>query len=285
MSKSIKCTNEDGYSITFEYSFEPFFLESCEGIYKISNNVKYSQNTVIDGATYQGSVMDMRNIVINAQMCEDYKYNRSILYTCFKPKSQGTLIYTEDSEKYEIEYYVDSIDIEEEGVVRDISISLLCPEPVFKDPSYTVVLMSSWDGDFEFTHEFTEEGDNIGHRTQEQIKDISNCSTVENIGFIAVLEATGNVVNPEIKNMTTGESIKLNITLSTGDKVEIITETGNKNVYLTRDSNTSSINGYIDEDSTFFQLETGDNTIWYGADSGTEYIDITIKYRQSYMGV
>lgn len=93
MAKRIICRNEDGVQVEFNYSFEPFFLVSVDGIYTVSNNVVTSENTMVDGSTYQGSTTKQRNIVITAQMERDYQANRDLLYKCFKPKSTGLFTY------------------------------------------------------------------------------------------------------------------------------------------------------------------------------------------------
>lgn len=57
MAKRIICKNEDGVQVEFNYSFEPFFLVSVDGIYTVSNNVVTSENTMVDGSTYQGFLL------------------------------------------------------------------------------------------------------------------------------------------------------------------------------------------------------------------------------------
>lgn len=285
MGKKITCTNEAGVSVYFNYTFTPFFLDSCDGLYKVSNNVQRSDNTNTDGSSYQGSNTQERNIVITAQMCENYQENRDILYKCFRPKTKGTLVYEENDKKRQIDYYVEDIDIAEEGVIRDITISLLCNDPFFSDTEYTVELMASWQAGFEFTHEFTSEKEEIGYREMELIKDITNNGTTDTVGMIITLEALATVTNPIVRNITTGEYIKLDYTLNTGDVVQICTETDKKNVYLISSGEKTSINGYIDEDSEFIQLQAGLNTLQYEAESGTESLNVAIEYKKKYLGV
>lgn len=50
-----------------------------------------------------------------------------------KPKSTGLFTYMEGNETRVIDYKVEGIDIDEAGVVRNFSISLLCPDPFFRD--------------------------------------------------------------------------------------------------------------------------------------------------------
>lgn len=152
MAKRIICKNEDGVQVEFNYSFEPFFLVSVDGIYTVSNNVVTSENTMVDGSTYQGSTTKQRNIVITAQMERDYQANRDLLYKCFKPKSTGLFTYIEGGETRVIDYKVEGIDIDEAGVVRNFSISLLCPDPFFRDLEDISVSMASWTGLFISIH-------------------------------------------------------------------------------------------------------------------------------------
>ena len=82
MNRRIICTNENNIAVRFDYDFSPFFLKSVEGIYGISANVTTSENTTIDGSTYQGSTAKERNIVITAQM-EEITRKTAIFYIGF----------------------------------------------------------------------------------------------------------------------------------------------------------------------------------------------------------
>ena len=120
MARKIMCSNDDGMTVVFDDSFGPFLLESCDGIYMVENNVVISENTMTDGATYQGSTTKMRNIVLTLRdrPGSDHQANRTLLYNLFKPKSPGTFVYLEndESESRSIEYYVESVSID--GVMR-----------------------------------------------------------------------------------------------------------------------------------------------------------------------
>lgn len=290
MAKRIICKNEDGVQVEFNYSFEPFFLVSVDGIYTVSNNVVTSENTMVDGSTYQGSTTKQRNIVITAQMERDYQANRDLLYKCFKPKSTGLFAYIEGSETRVIDYKVEGIDIDEAGVVRNFSISLLCPDPFFRDLEDISVSMASWTGLFEWPHEFLEEKEPFAERTAEVLKEIENDSAADNIGITVTLEAEGPVINPAVYHAESGEFIKIgnevrSFSINAGDVVIITTETNNKAVYLVRDGIKQEINEYLDEDSDFIQLQHGTNTIRYTADAGEDYLNVTVSYRFRYLGV
>ena len=285
LSKRILCRNEDNVEVGFDYDFAPFFLVSCEGITSVFNNVVTSENTMIDGSTYQGSTTIQRNIVVTAQMDSNYQENRDVLYKTFKPKSTGTFTYIEDGETRIIDYKVESVDIDEKGIVRDFVISLICPDPFFKALDDTIVDMAAWEALFEFEHEFLDEGEPFAERIAELIKEIPNDSAATNIGMTITFTAEGPVKNPSIYHLESGDFVKVNISLLTGDTIIITTETNNKSVYLVRGGEKTEINELLDEDSEFMQLTHGINTLKYDATLGIDYLNVRITYRFRYLGV
>ena len=291
MSKKIVCKNEDNVEIEFSYEDDAeFFLISCDGIYSVSNNVVTSENTMTDGSTYQGSTTKQRNIVITAEFDSDYQSRRDFLYKIFKPKSPGTFYYTENAEQREIEYRVEGIEIDEAGVCRNAVISLICPDPFFKDPADTTVTMAGGGPWFEFVHEFTSELEEFGVRIAELVKTVENDSAADYIGIEVIMEALGAVRNPVLYHMQQDIHIQIGtddypFDMEPGDVVRITTGTNEKNVYLIKGGEETKINEYLDEESEFIQLVHGSNTFIYDAASGVDYLNVTIKYRFRYLGV
>ena len=291
MSKVISCTNEDNVQVQFSYDENAeYFLESVEGIYEVTNKITTSENTMIDGSTYQGSVTSQRNIVITAHMDKDYKARRNALYKCFKPKATGVFLYIEDDERRQVEYRTESVEVDEKGVIRNAVISLICPDPFFQDEQDITVTMAGWNPKFTFPHCFIAEKEPFGERKAEIIKAIENDSAADNIGIEIEIEATGVVTNPAIYHTEQGIHIKVGTTLkplnmAAGEKIRITTGTNKKNVYLIQGATETAINEYLDEESEFIQLVHGKNTFTYAADAGRDYMNVTITYRLRYLGV
>lgn len=290
MKRTITCTNDNGMSVTFGSEFAPYLLVNCDGIYETHNKVTTSDNTMIDGATYQGSVTQKRNIVLTLVDKANHKQNRYQLYQLFKPKSKGTFTYNEDNDIKSIDYYVESIDIESTGNARTSTVSLVCPDPFFEAPSDITVTMAGWQSNFEFIHEFFSYGEEIGSRIEERLKTIDNDTGAEGVGLTISIKAMGSISNPSITHVESGEFIKVGTTahplnMVSGDEVLITTGTNNKHVYFIRSGTKTEINEYLDEESDFIQLQSGTNTIGYGADSGVVHMTVSLTYRYKYLGV
>lgn len=292
MARKITCTNEDSVRVVFTDQFNPWLLENCEGIYESKNNVSTSENTMTDGNTLQGSTAQMRNIILTLRDRPeaDHQANRSLLYSLFKPKSDGTFLYEENGISRQITYQVESVEIDSVKRSRRATISLLCPDPFFVDLKDISVQMAGWVSGFEFQHLFLPEGEEFGYRVGERLKTIANESAADHIGITITIEASGPASNPAITHVEQGESIEVGtsgnpLELQTGDKLIITTHTNNKHVYLERSGSREEINEYLSEDSEFLQLMHGANTFGYSADSGENYLTVTISFRYRYLGV
>jgi hypothetical protein len=277
-------------TVNFHQKFSPYLLVDCDGIYEVTNKVGISDNTMIDGATYQGMVTAKRNIVLTLKDKENHRLNRYQLYQLFQPKTKGVFRYIEDDIVREIRYYVEKIDITSTGNVRTATISLICPDPFFTGTQDIELTMAGWQANFEFIHEFTAEGEAIGQRVQERLKTIENSSGANGIGLTIEIYANGSVTNPQITHVETGDFIKVGtlahqMDMVTGDLITITTGTNNKKVKLTRGGTTTDINEYLDEASEFIQLQSGLNTIGYSAESGESNMTVKLSYREKYLGV
>lgn len=288
-NRKIVCTNNEGMVVKFGSSFLPFLLANVDGLYGIKNKVSMSDNTMTDGATYQGSVAQKRNIVLTLKTKENHRLNRYELYQLFPQDTKGTLTYIEDGVERVIDYVVESITPDSVKNVRTAVVSLLCPDPYFEATSDIELTMAGWESGWEFIHEFVAEGEDFGHRVQDRLKTIENTSGAKGIGLTIEIYANGQVDNPSITHVESGDFIKVGTTahpleLVNGDVLVITTHTNNKKVKLTHGGVTTEINEYLDEQSEFIQLQAGLNTIGYSADSGESNMTVKLIYREKYLG-
>lgn len=292
--RSVTCRNNNtNSSMTFgEQGFTPFYLAHLDGVYEADNNVFISDNTMTDGATYQNSIAKKRNIVITAIADPSNSMynqaNRDALYLLFRKGEMGTFIYTEDGVSREIDYVSERIS-RMNNKTRAFTISLICPNPMFRDIEPQSVSMASWLGNFEFLHEFVAEGEEFGNKSSERSVNIRNDTARNNIGITVTISCNGTVVNPTITRIESDEKLTVGseakpFEMGTGDELIITTATNNKHVRLSRNGRLTEVNEYLTEESEFMQLMYGDNNMTYSAESGEENMSVSIKYTFEYEG-
>lgn len=99
------------------------------------------------------------------------------------------------------------------------------------------------------------------------------------VGCKIVFSASGgSVVNPGVVCAETQEQIIINKTLSSGEQVTVDTRVGHRRI--TGLIGMESYNGmkYLDPNSDWVTLTTGLNTFSFFADSGSEFLAVSIKY-------
>ena len=78
---------------------------------------------------------------------------------------------------------------------------------------------------------------------------------------------------------------KINKTMAAGEIITLTTDFGNKRVESNLNGVTINAFNYIDIESTFLQLATGDNLFRYDADINIDNLEVTIYYTPQYLGV
>lgn len=283
--KTITCKNQNGINAVFTYEHDKneYFLVSCEGIYSIKNNISRASNATTDGAAYQGSAVEERNIVIRANIIRNHRNNREYLSKVFKTNEEGIFIYEENGSTRKIKYRVESLEVAETGIIRPVTISLLCLEPYFTDEKENRIDMSKWCDDFEFEMEIPESGMEFGHRQAEKIKQIDNEST-KDTGIIITLQADGKVKNPSICNQSTNEALLLECIMQPEDIIKINTMEGEMTVDLIREGKIMDFNYTVNEDKDqYIQLRMGRNVIYYEAEEGEDFLNVSISYYNKYL--
>lgn len=289
-NRYIICKNTDGVWMRFDSTFGPFLLTHIDGIYGFDSNVITATNNMVDGASVLGNVKQIRNIVITLLDRDEFQTHRQALYELFDSKSQGELIYCENGQSKSIGYICESIESESTMRAHSITISLLCPDPLFSDVRDTELVMAGWIPQFEFPHEFKSVGEELGRRSNVKLKKIRNTSASSNIGITIEMSALGNIKNPNFYHIEQNMHINIGTTikplnLKRGDILRISTHNSNKKVVLISNGVEKNINEYLSVDSYFFQLNRGVNSIGYDAEVGREYMEVKLLYRFKYGGV
>lgn len=95
----------------------------------------------------------------------------------------------------------------------------------------------------------------------------------------------GQIVNPYLLNVTTGQQMRLMTTLEPGQEYLLYWKNHHLCCTRTADGMTEDVLSVLDDDSTLFHLDAGDNLLKIGADSGGDNLQSTISFYSVHMGV
>ena len=171
-------------------------------------------------------------------------------------------------------------------ILQEFFIQLNCLNPFWREPNESSANIAYWVGDFHFPLVIPHDtGIMFGHRQPSLIVNVRNNGDVPT-GMRIEFRALGIVVNPSLFNIETRRFIQFNnLTLNAGDILTVNTNFGQKAVTLRREQQTTNAFRYIDIDSTYMQLEPGDNHFRYNAEANLDNLEVYIFYYNRYLGV
>jgi predicted phage tail component-like protein len=238
----------------------------------------------IDGTRYNSARIGQRNIVICLNINGDIEDRRIELYRYFRVKHTARVYYKNEHADVYIDGYIETFENDFFTILQQPQISIICPDPYFKSMSDTEI-------DFEnvtalFTFPFAIAAEGIPFSSLNEISSrYFNAGNVETGGIITFTALADGVKNPIFYNNTNSTFFGVDITMQSGDVIEINTQRGEKSVKLTRSGVTTSIVGDRTSGSTWIVFEPGENEISFGADVSASSLRCTLSCVQRFEGV
>ena len=266
---------------------KPYRLLSIEGIESGEYEIYTTDNVMGDGITVTNRRIKHRSIILEAEYTGNSpKLERLKLANFFNLYNSGKLIINYQGTERLTNYIVESYKVNSKNLYEPFKflISLICPDPFLKDVNTTKSEIAIWRNVFEFPLELLEEGIELGYREPSLIVNIFNKGDVP-CAMTIQFKALATVVNPSLFNVNTREYFKINKTMNAGEIITITTHFGNKRVELNQNGVISNAFNWIDLNSTFMQLEPGDNLLRYDADDGIDNLEVSIWHTPQYLGV
>lgn len=279
----VSIENKKGNKLSFVQN-EKYAITSITGLGPPDANINTTNVGSFDGERFNSSKLGMRNIVMTIAILGDIETNRIALYSVLKSKQWIRFNYKNGLRDVYIDGYIESAPIELFSQNQEIQVSILCPDPYFKNAEEIIEDMNLIISMFYFPFAIADEGQTFSEYDEILEKTIINNGDVEK-GIILELRAIGEVVNPKIFNRDTTEFFGLNITMQEGDLITISTIKGSKTVYLLRNGEEINIFNNIMKNISWLQLEPGDNVFTYEAEEGAEYLNILFRHIDNFEGV
>lgn len=176
-------------------------------------------------------------------------------------------------------------------VVCEFYVPIFCNEPMFKYDGTIVTPLSETVPKFHFPLIFktkkvnnvtVEEGIIMSIRIGYRSINADNPGSIE-IGANFILEAIGEVVDPEIVNVETGEKFKISKTLQNGEKVIVTTMEGKKKVVGVINNEEMNYFKYWSMGNKYLKLKPGKNKFSFTAKDGSwNFLDVKIELKPEY---
>lgn len=179
--------------------------------------------------------------------------------------------------------------VDNNEVICKFKIPGMAADPLFKDDHEEKVSAASTKALFYFPliiNNTTMQPPRVmfGIREPSLIVNVFNAGAV-GTGMRMVFKATGTLTGPTLINVQTQEYFKLNKTMVAGEFVEITTTIGEKKVVGDINGEKMNYFRYRDLDSTWLQLDVGDNLFRYDADQGIDNLEVFIYFSNKYLEV
>ena len=281
----IQNVNGDVYVLTGN---EPVYqVIDIQGLNPPKAQINTTTIVGLDGATFNSSKLETRNLVLTIKINGDVEANRQNLYRYFRTKEWCKFFYSNASVDVYIEGYVESVECGLFTNDERAQISIICPYPYFKSVEQIIDDISNTLAAFVFPFSINED-EPIVFSTYEssRVTNVYN-ATASETGVEIEIDIKAAVTTIEIKNTITGDDLTLSYSFQANDRVLINTNKGQKSVKLVRSGMTSNLFSAVQRGSVFFQLSAGVNLFGYLVDNGANNEDVYIIFRHynTYRGV
>ena len=281
-------TRADGQTLTL--GPPPCRILSVSGTDNGSFDFSTAENAGIDGVILTGRKIPPRQIEITGDL--DYRQGdrlREQLIRFFSPALSGKAVANRNGLQRKIGYEAQSL-LFDQGTLyspQTYTLRLYCPSPCWEDMSDYGKNLAAAVPLIGFPLILPAGAEAHGRGSRRFLTGYTTTNRKENngeapAGIRAVVSATrGQVVNPSVTLMDTGERIKVNLTMAKGDRLEISTVARKKTVTW----NGENVFHMTDRSSVFFSIPIGGGTVEYNAEDGYTNLDLRLYYTPLYLGL
>lgn len=287
MEKVVCKNSATGRTMTFEYG-DVVFLEGVDDVGSANFEISTSKNTGVDGETIEGESQTARHPVIRALVLSDYDAIRDQLDAVFQEGVDGTLeVWRDDGSCRVATYHPEGWELPNTGVIRSLTVNLLCADPKFYDPEEDYTTMASWRSLLRFPIRFHSPFA-ISERISNLLATITNPSSTQQALRI-IFAATGEVKNPFLTDVKRHNTLQIGtdakpFVIHNGEKIIVTTALSDMHIMLVSGGTEKEITNRAVWPVAWLKLHPGENLYRYGAASGEQSLQVQIWHRQSYGG-
>lgn len=277
LSKLFRYVNDNGDSVTFDYA-GGYLINKPTGIDTVSVSLSQAQGIDQVGATIQSKTVQPRPVTVTGALFgDDQQAGKSRLLAVVRPDIGGRL-YADDY--YLTVHVTQTPTIEPKRRGANFQFSLRAPYPYWCKDDSVKTRLSGIEPLFKFPWNLARPY-RFGRIVEDAFFTVVNSGQVP-VPFTATIVASGDVINPRILSVLTGQSIQIKKALTAGERLEI--KITHERTYVTSNYD-GDCRGALTLTSSLFRLAVGDNILKPDADDGKANMQINIDYATEIVGI
>nr|DAM75213.1 MAG TPA: tail protein [Caudoviricetes sp.] len=277
LSKTFRYVNSEGGEIIFEYAYG-FLINKPVGIDTVVCKLNEAQGIDQTGTTVQSVNVQSRPVTISGILVGEFQAeNKDKLLSVVRPDLYARL--------YADDYFLDvrptaTPTIEASSKFAAFQFSATAPYPYWQKEDSELAVLSGVEYGFKFPWNQSR-AYRFGTAIRKQFLNVRNSGQVP-VPFTLTFMALAEVKNPQIADASTGKFIRINKTLSAGERV--VVEITHDRTYVTS-SVDGECRGALELTSSLYRLAVGDNVLKPTAESGLDDLQVSIDFAPEIVGV
>jgi hypothetical protein len=249
----------------------------------ISVNIGTSQGFLQIGETVESQAVSGKPINVKGAIFRSIEEGKRKMRRVFAPFVFGRLVF---DGKYYINAYVKQTPtfspVKGDG---RFSLQLFAPYPFFSSVDEKTVEIGSIEKKFLFPVNYSDPH-MFGEKHREKYKNIFNAGDVK-VPFKVSLTSSVMSKNPTLTNLHTLEFLKINGTVEAGNRVDIFRDDQGVLHAILKNENgeETDILSWVDESSTLFELNVGDNLIAISDENDENSLAVRFSYSPAVVSV
>lgn len=289
---TLKIENTNGEIFELSHNTQNYAVVGVSGLTRPQTAINTSTGGGLDGAFFNSTRVEMRNIVIDIILQGDIETNRQQLYRIFPQKTACTVYFQNQNRNVQISGYVETLGGDLFSQRERMQISIICPRPFWQDMNAIYTELSNVLKMFQFPFAIAETpGVPMSEIMDNPICTVNNsgdvpCGCIIAVNIASSAAAGTQIRNLRIYNVTTQEFMGFGTyPFEPGDEITINTLSGQLSATLNRSGTITNLLNWVVSGSSWFKLPVGENRFTFTTANNSEAVSITFKTAMLYGGV
>jgi hypothetical protein len=289
---TLKIENTNGEIFELSHNTQNYAVVGVSGLTRPQTAINTSTGGGLDGAFFNSTRVEMRNIVIDIILQGDIETNRQRLYRIFPQKTACTVYFQNKNRNVQISGYVETLGGDLFSQRERMQISIICPRPFWQDMNVIYTELSNVLKMFQFPFAIAETpGVPMSEIMDNPICTVNNsgdvpCGCIITVNIASDAAAGTQIRNLRIYNVTTQEFMGFGTyPFEPGDEITINTLSGQLSATLNRSGTITNLLNWVVSGSSWFKLPVGENRFTFTTANDSEAVDITFETAMLYGGV